>query len=119
MRDFLGDAVDERPAMDFGGLFLTMAVKEGSSEHTHIDWNESIQKYSLIFCAGDFRGGEFCTPQLNTRVPLQPGSVLAARTRILAHCSAPVSGRRLVFTCFTDSTLLGLVLKGREFVVVK
>ncbi|KAJ7065148.1 hypothetical protein B0H15DRAFT_807704 [Mycena belliarum] len=116
VRACIGTELDMRPALDFGGLFFTIAVKEGSSERIHIDWNDNLHKYALIFCVGDYEGGEFCVPQLNMKVPLRPGSVIAARTRLLAHCSAPLSGRRVVFTCFTDCTLLGHILKGRDVV---
>ncbi|KAJ7472096.1 hypothetical protein FB451DRAFT_1036500, partial [Mycena latifolia] len=119
VRHFLGKALAQRPDMDFGGLFFTIAVKEGSSERVHIDWNDNLRKYAIIFCTGDYTGGEFCVPQLGTRVPLPPGSVIAARTRLLAHCSAPLSGRRVVFTCFTDCTLLEHTLEGRDFTVLR
>ncbi|KAJ7717332.1 hypothetical protein B0H16DRAFT_1799337 [Mycena metata] len=78
----------QRPDQDFGGLFTTMAVKEGGSERIHIDWNDNLHKYALIFAAGDWEGGEFCIPQLGIRIPLRPGQVLAVRTRLLAHCTA-------------------------------
>ncbi|KAJ7163193.1 hypothetical protein C8R46DRAFT_818286, partial [Mycena filopes] len=78
------------PALNFGGLFFTIAIKEGSSERIHIDWNDCLQKYALIFCAGDYTGGDFCIPQLKIRIPLRPGSVLAVRTRLLAHCATEV-----------------------------
>lgn len=105
--------------MDFGGLFYTMAAKEGSSERIHIDWNDCIQKYALIMCWGKFTGGEFCAPQLDMRIPMRSGSVIAARTRVLAHCATLVGqGRRIVFTCFTDSTLLDQTLKDRDAAVI-
>jgi hypothetical protein len=118
VRYHLAEEFLARPNLDFGGLFFTIAVKEGSSERFHVDWNDNLHKYAIVFCAGDYVGGEFCVPQLGVRVPLRPGSVIAVRTRLLAHCSAPLSGRRLVFTCFTDCTLLEHTLKGRAFAVV-
>ena len=39
-------------------------------------------------------------------------SVPFVRTRLLAHCAHVGSGRRLVFTCFTDSTLLEQTITG-------
>jgi hypothetical protein len=118
VRYFLAAELSERPNLDFGGLFFTIAVKEGSSDRFHIDWNDNLQKYAIIFCAGDYEGGEFCVPQLGERIPLRPGSVIAVRTRLLAHCSAPLTGRRLVFTCFTDSTMLEHTLQGLDFAVL-
>ncbi|KAJ7045297.1 hypothetical protein C8F04DRAFT_941070, partial [Mycena alexandri] len=107
---------NRRPSLNFGGLFFTVAIKEGASERIHIDWNDCLQKYALIFCAGNYTGADFCIPQLNIRIPLGPGSVLAVRTRLLAHCATLVgSGRRVVFTCFTDNTSLEAILKGRDY----
>lgn len=104
--------------MDFGVTFFTIAVKEGGSEIIHIDWNDNLHKFALIFAAGDWEGGEFCIPQLGVRIPLRPGQVIAVRTRLLAHCSAPILGRRIVFTCFTDSTLLEHTLCDKDYTVL-
>ncbi|KAJ7199378.1 hypothetical protein GGX14DRAFT_373164, partial [Mycena pura] len=101
-----------RPNLDFGGLFLAIAVKEGSSEVLHVDWNDNLHTYAIVFCIGDYVGGEFCIPQIGRRIPLRPGAILAVRTRLLAHCTHVGSGRRLVFTCFTDSTLLEQTITG-------
>ncbi|KAJ6586618.1 hypothetical protein B0H10DRAFT_1687771, partial [Mycena sp. CBHHK59/15] len=90
VRHFLAAKLDLRPTLDFGRLFFTVAIKEGSSERIHIDWNDDIHKYTLIFCAGDFTGTEFCTLQLDICIPLRPGSVLVMRTWVLAHCSTLV-----------------------------
>ncbi|KAJ7126520.1 hypothetical protein C8R43DRAFT_897615 [Mycena crocata] len=105
-----------RPALDFGGLFTTIAMKEGSSDIIHIDWNDNTRKYALIFVVGHFTGAEFCVPQLNMCFPVRQGMLLAVRTCILAHCATLVgTGRRVVFTCFTDSMLFEQVLKGRDY----
>jgi hypothetical protein len=94
-------------------------MKEGASEKIHIDWNESKDRYTVVFTVGDHTDGDFCVPQLNMRVPLHPGSVLFARTRLLAHCATVGgTGRRLVFTCFTDHALIEEILKGHDLVVV-
>ncbi|KAF8163866.1 hypothetical protein K438DRAFT_1479077, partial [Mycena galopus ATCC 62051] len=70
--------------------FTTVACKLGSSERIHIDWNDAIERYAIIFAAGNYTGGDFCLPQLNMRIPLGPGSVLVVRTRLLAHCATLV-----------------------------
>ncbi|KAK7015070.1 hypothetical protein R3P38DRAFT_2999489 [Favolaschia claudopus] len=101
-----------RPNLDFGGLFFTIALKEGCSEFLHVDWNDCIHRYAIIICMGDYENGEFCTPQLGHRIPLPPGAVLVVRTRLLAHCAVSGAGRRLVFTCFTDSSLLARIVTG-------
>jgi hypothetical protein len=96
-----------RPAVDLRGPFCTVAVKEGASEFWHLDWNDDANSITWIIPIGDWKGGEFCAPQLGIRVPIRPGQVLGVRARVIAHCSAPLTaGKRVVFTCFTDHTLL-------------
>ncbi|KAJ7775044.1 hypothetical protein B0H16DRAFT_1247598, partial [Mycena metata] len=48
----LGECQD----MDFGGTFFMIGVKEGGSEVIHIDWNDNLHKFALIFTAGDASG---------------------------------------------------------------
>lgn len=95
-----------RPNLDMGGPFFAIAAKESGSGVVHIDWNDDRALYAFVFAVGDWEGGEFCAPQLGIKIPIRPGQVLAVLARVLAHFSAPVtSGRRIVFTCFTDRLL--------------
>ena len=95
-----------RPALDFKGAFFTIAVKEGSSEIVHIDWNDGIKTMTWIFAVGDWEGAEFVAPQLGVKVPIVAGHMLGVMSRTLAHLSTPIrSGRRVVFTCFTDQNI--------------
>lgn len=97
----------KRPALDFGGSFFIVAVKEGSSEILHIDFNDDPNCVSWVILLGDWTGGEFCLPQLGVRIPVRPGQALAVMTKILVHCTTPItSGRRIILTLFTDRTLL-------------
>jgi hypothetical protein len=92
--------------MDMGGPFFALAVKESGSGLIHIDWNDNRAIFAYIFAVGDWEGGEFCIPQLGIKIPIRPGQVLAVLARVVAHFSAPVTtGRRIVFTCFTDTLL--------------
>jgi hypothetical protein len=89
-----------------GGPFFTIAAKESGSGVVHIDWNDDKALYAFVFAVGDWEGGEFCAPQLGIKIPVRPGQVIAVLARVLAHFSAPVTtGRRIVFTCFTDRLL--------------
>jgi hypothetical protein len=104
---WLGKEIDKRPALDFKGAFFTVAVKEGSSEVIHIDWNDSENSVTWVWAVGDWCGGEFCAPQLGIKVPIRPGQLFAVMARVIAHCSAPVTGgRRVIFTCFSDHLIL-------------
>lgn len=97
----------KRPHVFMEGPFFTVAVKEVGSGLVHIDWNDHPGMYAFVFAVGDWEGGEFCIPQLGVKIPVRPGQILAVLARVLAHFSAPVTtGRRIVFTCFTDSLLL-------------
>ncbi|KAJ7685268.1 hypothetical protein DFH06DRAFT_1028808 [Mycena polygramma] len=114
----LASELADRPALDFGGLFFVVAVKEGSSEFIHIDFNDPLALVTLIWVVSrpgsTWTGGEFCAPQLKGKVSFRGGQMLAVRTRLLAHCGATVTGNgRLVLTCFSDSTLLEHTLFGR------
>lgn len=96
-----------RPALDFGGAFFTVAVKEGTSERVHLDFNDDEDGVSWVIPLGEWEGGEFCVPQLNEKIPICAGQALAGMVRILVHSSAPVKkGRRLILTLFSDKTLL-------------
>ncbi|KAJ7903248.1 hypothetical protein B0H13DRAFT_2512242 [Mycena leptocephala] len=111
IRKYLDRDLEDYPNFDFLGLFTTIAVKEGTSENVHIDWGDNLHRFAYVFTVGDYSGGDFCTPQLGGRIAVPPGSVLAARTRLLAHCSTPAKGRRLVFTCLVDSMLFEHLFK--------
>ncbi|KAJ7605397.1 hypothetical protein DFH06DRAFT_1347699 [Mycena polygramma] len=113
----LGAKLAARPALDWEGVFFAAAVKEGSSELVHIDWNDAHALLTFIFVASEpgseWEGGEFCCPQLGYKIPFRGGQVIAARTRMVAHCGATVSGGgRLVVTCFSDNLLLEHALFG-------
>ncbi|KAF8214519.1 hypothetical protein K438DRAFT_1446246, partial [Mycena galopus ATCC 62051] len=79
------------PNLDFGGLFITMAIKEGSSEEDHIDWNDPLFKYAIVFTVGEYTGADFVLPQLGRRIPFPPGSIFLVRTRLLVHCATLVA----------------------------
>jgi len=97
----------EQPALDFGGSFFIVAVKEGSSEILHINFNDDPNSVSWVIPLGDWTGGEFCLPQLGVKIPVRPGQALAGMTKILVHCTTPItSGRWIILTLFSDRTLL-------------
>ncbi|KAJ7128179.1 hypothetical protein C8R43DRAFT_957662 [Mycena crocata] len=111
VKSALKEELRARPALDLGGVFYSCAMKEGSSEFVHIDFNDPLALLTLIYVVSQpgrvWTGGEFCVPQLNIKTPFRGGQMLAVRTRLLAHCGATVTGGgRLVLTCFSDSTLL-------------
>ncbi|KAF8667673.1 hypothetical protein AX14_006321 [Amanita brunnescens Koide BX004] len=101
-------------ALNFEDAFTTVAVKEGSSEHVHIDRND--QGITWVLPIGEWEGGNMVFPQLGLEVPLRAGELLGFKASLLAHCTTPViKGQRVVitmFTCrhiFSDSVLYSLL----------
>ncbi|KAJ6591783.1 hypothetical protein DFH09DRAFT_835537, partial [Mycena vulgaris] len=77
------------PALDFEGVFFCITAKEGTSEFTHIDFNDPLPLVTLIWVVSppgaSWTGRECCCPQLGYKIPLRPGQMLAVRARLLAH----------------------------------
>ncbi|KAK7461467.1 hypothetical protein VKT23_008644 [Stygiomarasmius scandens] len=105
--------------LDFKGAFLCIAIKEGSSEVFHLNWQDDPNSLAWIAPLGKgWVGGDFCLPQLNMWIPIHPGWVLGAQTRRLIHCGSPVkNGRRIVVTCFSDRGTLKKADEWEEEVV--
>ncbi|THU85898.1 hypothetical protein K435DRAFT_684689, partial [Dendrothele bispora CBS 962.96] len=100
--------------LDFCGAFLCIAVKEGSPEIPHLDWNNDPNSFAWIAAIGKgWEGGDFCVPQLAYRVPIHSRQILGALARHLTHCSMKAEGgRRIVLTCFLD---YGTLKKANEW----
>ncbi|KAK7006115.1 hypothetical protein R3P38DRAFT_2793880 [Favolaschia claudopus] len=104
----LGPQLHERPALNFGGLFFTIAAKEGSSERIHLDFFDAHGLVTFIFIVSrrgsTWSGGDFIAPQLGGRIPFRGGQAIAVRTRSIAHAGAEVTGLgRIAITCFCNS----------------
>lgn len=95
--------MQDRPSLDFAGVFFTMAIKVGGSEIIHLDWSDHPDTYAWVILVGEgWLNGELCIPQLGRKIPTAPGQIIAFMSRKLAHFTGPHKGFRLVFTCFTD-----------------
>lgn len=104
---WIGQELNVRPSIDFDAAFFTIAVKEGCSELIHIDFNDHPHSITWVFAVGEWEGGELCLPQLGKKFPIRPRQLFGIMSRVLAHCSAPVTaGRRVIFTCFSDCYIL-------------
>ncbi|KIJ33794.1 hypothetical protein M422DRAFT_85478, partial [Sphaerobolus stellatus SS14] len=79
------------PALDFGGLCQTVAIKEGGSQIPHIDWLDHPQIYAFVICLGPgWVGGKLVFPQLRRAIPTSPGQVIVFQARQLAHFTGPM-----------------------------
>ncbi|KAI0044869.1 hypothetical protein FA95DRAFT_1496441 [Auriscalpium vulgare] len=95
--------VNFREALDFNGACLCIAIKQGSSELIHVDFNDHERFLTCVLPVGDAVGAHVFLPQLNQRFAVERGSMFAFKAKRLAHCtSPPTSGERIVLTCFTD-----------------
>jgi hypothetical protein len=102
----LGAELACRPALDFKGAFFTVAVKEGCSNIVHIDWSDGKKTMTWVWAVGNWEGAEFVAPQLGIRVPVQPGHLFGLMAGVVAHFTTSLtSGRRVMFTCFTDQNV--------------
>ncbi|KAG2029698.1 hypothetical protein BDR03DRAFT_813490, partial [Suillus americanus] len=54
----LKDEFLARPTLDFFGAFFTFAIKEGTREIFHIDWNDELDSITWLIALGDWEGGE-------------------------------------------------------------
>jgi hypothetical protein len=88
-------------------------VKEGSSEIPHVDFNDDGNSLTWAVPIGEFAGGDFCAPQLDSRIPVLSGQGLACTTRRILHYTTPVHGSRLVLILFCDKTLMSGFDNGR------
>ncbi|KAG1853094.1 hypothetical protein F4604DRAFT_1933366 [Suillus subluteus] len=88
----LKDELIKRPALDFFGAFFAFAIKEGTSEITHIDWSDDINSITWLIALGEWEGGYLVLPQegLERRIPIRPGDVFGFMARTLQY-SAPRS----------------------------
>jgi hypothetical protein len=114
VRRILKWKIKKFPEVDFYGAFFTVAAKSGSSDIVHIDFNDHPASWTWAIPIGDWKGGEFCCPQLGIKVPIASGQAFGAMTRVLAHFSAPISdGERVILTCFSDRNLIEHALNWR------
>ncbi|KAF9491164.1 hypothetical protein BDN71DRAFT_1453371 [Pleurotus eryngii] len=108
------DELAAMPWLDFGGAFFTVAIKVGSSECWHIDWNDDrCGSIAWVVPIGEFTGGDFCSPQLLTHISICRGQVLEVQAWRLIHCGLKTTGVCHVFTLFTDGLILKHADKGK------
>jgi hypothetical protein len=82
-----------------------LAFRQGHAHVEHIDLNDDLHQFTIIFVLGNFTGGDLILPQLRIRIPLKPGQILFLRTRYVVHYASDYQGIRYIFSGFMDSTL--------------
>src|SRR4051794_18582569 len=66
----------------------------------HIDRDDDQYEFCWLIPLGEWEGNDLIFPQLNIRIKLKPGNILAFRSNLLVHGNLPCSGIRhfLVFS---------------------
>ncbi|KAH8804138.1 hypothetical protein DL96DRAFT_1632242 [Flagelloscypha sp. PMI_526] len=109
VREKLQKEFEQRPALDLGPIAFCVAIKDGGSEFPHLDFGDDPHHFSYVAALGENRtGGEWCAPQFGMKIPLERGQILAAKTAVIAHCTASFTGPRTAITMFTCKQLLKL-----------
>ncbi|KAF8330978.1 hypothetical protein F5887DRAFT_922898 [Amanita rubescens] len=81
--------ISSRTALDFESAFTTVAVKEGSSDHIHIDKND--QGITWVLPIGEWEGGNMVIPQLGLEIPNNNNEILCAAASIEVHLEADIT----------------------------
>jgi len=71
----------------------------------HIDRDDDKYGFCWLVPLGDWEGGDVIFPQLNIRVKLKPGNILAFRSNLLIHGNLPCFGVRHSLVFFTHNNL--------------
>ncbi|KAG2045680.1 hypothetical protein BDR06DRAFT_965608 [Suillus hirtellus] len=102
------------PSLDFNGAFFCLAIKDGTSEIIHVDWNDGLDTITWLIALGEWEGGTIVIVYkgVERRIPLHAGSMFGFMSRTLPHFTTPVTaGCRTILTCFSDSNLLNRASK--------
>ena len=71
----------------------------------HIDRDDDKHRFYWLVPLGDWEGGDVIFSQLNIRVKLKPGNILAFRSNLLVHGNLPYFGVRHSLVFFTHNNL--------------
>ena len=71
----------------------------------HIDRDDDKYGFCWLVPLGEWEGGDLIFPQLNVRIKLKPGNILAFRSNLLVHGNLPCSGIRHSLVFFTHNNL--------------
>jgi hypothetical protein len=71
----------------------------------HIDRDDDQYGFCWLVPLGEWEGGDLIFPQLNVRIKLKPGNILAFRSNLLVHGNLPCSGVRHSLVFFNHNNL--------------
>ena len=80
----------------------------------HIDRDDDKYGFCWLVPLGDWEGGDLIFPQLNVRIKLKPGNILAFRSNLLVHGNLPCSGVRHLLVFFTHNNLFSNTFVNRK-----
>jgi hypothetical protein len=70
-----------------------------------MDRDDDKYGFCWLVPLGEWEGGDLIFPQLNVRIKLKPGNILAFRSNLLVHGNLPCSGVRHSLVFFTHNNL--------------
>ena len=71
----------------------------------HIDRDDDKYGFCWLVPLGEWEGGDLIFPQLNVRIKLKPGNILAFRSNLLVHENLSCSGVRHSLVFFNHNNL--------------
>src|SRR5918994_1996381 len=80
----------------------------------YIDHDDDKYGFCWFVLLGDWEGGDLIFSQLNVRIKLKPGNILAFRSNLLVHENLPCSGVRYSLVFFTHNNLFSDTFVHRE-----
>src|SRR5215216_7813631 len=80
----------------------------------YIDCDDDKYGFCWLVSLGDWEGGDLIFPQLNVRIKLKPGNILAFRSNLSVHGNLPYSGVRYSLVFFTHNNLFSDTFVHRE-----
>ncbi|UZO17195.1 uncharacterized protein OCT59_008556 [Rhizophagus irregularis] len=86
-------------------VFGMCAVNFNTICGCHIDRDDDKYGFCWLVPLGEWKGGDLIFPQLNIRIKLKPGNILAFRSNLLVHGNLPCSGVRHSLVFFTHNDL--------------
>ena len=86
--------------------FLSTAILINQHVLPHRDGGDMVNGWVAMTVFGDFEGGYLCLPDLNSRIPFQPGDVVIFRSALLEHYVTRFKGQRYSCVFFTKATVV-------------
>lgn len=86
--------------------FMSTAILINQNVLPHRDGVDMVNGWVAMTVFGSFTGGYLCLPDLNIKVPYQPGDVILFRSALLEHYITQFEGTRYSVVFFTKESVV-------------